>query len=73
MTSNPSLEPYLRARSVDPTLIPSMTPRGIRKAHPQVQTQETDFTDFLHGLVNLAVSPWVSFLLLYACASATCS
>ena len=56
MSGNPSLEPYLRARNVDPTLIPSNPPRGLRKTS-HVQVQETDFTDFLQHLVTLAVSP----------------
>jgi hypothetical protein len=58
MTSEPSLEPYLRARNVDPSLIPSNPPRGIRKP-TTVQVQETDFADFVQWLFTLLVSPYV--------------
>jgi hypothetical protein len=57
--SQPSLEPYLRARNVDPSLIPSNPPRGIRRPTP-AKVQESDFSDFLHRLVTLALSPYAS-------------
>lgn len=56
MATGPSLEPYLRARNVDPSLIPSNTPRGIRRP-TQVNVEETDFNDFLHRLLTLLISP----------------
>lgn len=56
--SQPSLEPYLRARNVDPSLIPSNPPRGIRRPTP-ARVQETEFTDFLQWLLTLAISPYV--------------
>jgi len=57
--SQPSLEPYLRARNVDPSLIPSNPPRGIRRPTP-AKIQESDFSVFLHRLVTLALSPYAS-------------
>ena len=63
MSNNPSLEPYLRARNVDPSLVPSNTPRGLRRSN-QVKVEESDFTDFLKRLLRLAFSPYVLILTL---------
>ncbi|KAK1924178.1 hypothetical protein DB88DRAFT_270075 [Papiliotrema laurentii] len=56
MTSVPtaSLDPYLRARSVDPSLIPQAQPA--RPWRPKRQTDD-DFVDFLRKLLRLALSP----------------
>ncbi|CAD6588589.1 MAG: hypothetical protein TREMPRED_005102, partial [Tremellales sp. Tagirdzhanova-0007] len=54
----PSLEPYLRARAVNPSLIPSRPPRTARH-HVQTTTtsDDPDFLDFLRGLLQLAFAP----------------
>lgn len=60
----PSLEPYLRARVINPSLIPSHPPRIARtQIRPTDDTGDTDFLDFLRSLLRLAFSPCVSILL----------
>jgi hypothetical protein len=54
--SGPSLEPYLRARNADPSLIPSHPIRGIR-SRPKASSSSEDFLDFLHKLLRLAAAP----------------
>jgi len=56
MTTVPtdSLDPYLRARQVNPSLIPNEQPRQWRNV---TQKTNDDFVAFLHKLARLALSP----------------
>ncbi|KAK4687859.1 hypothetical protein P7C73_g2256, partial [Tremellales sp. Uapishka_1] len=55
-SANPSLEPYLRARAADPSLIPPLVPRSSRHRVP-TQTPHSDFIDFLTQLSKWVLAP----------------
>ncbi|ORY34045.1 hypothetical protein BCR39DRAFT_518237 [Naematelia encephala] len=55
-TASASLDPYLRERAANPSLIPSKSTRTARIATTNA-TKNEDFLDFLRGLGRLVLSP----------------